>query len=255
MVTLAGVDLSRAKNYYPGSDALKQILDLAVKEGFRREAVLPERPVAPSLPMRFVWLPPKDMQKYWQRFDETHGWHASYKGDCTNVADLTAAEIHTRESLLEMVTFLRRNVPGYERCYLSCTATQVGTRESRRIIGEYVLSLKGDIDCAAKHKDNICQGRRNTGDRPDQAGPAFDIPYRCLIPKEIDGLLTSGRCISMDHASAVIIAIRDGVQSMGLGHAAGTAAALAAQQNLLPRQLSINLLQEELLAQGMNLWE
>jgi len=253
MVTLGGVDIGKAKEYYPGSPALKKVLDVALKEGFKKESVLPERPVAPSLPMRFVWLPPKILPKYWQRHDESHGWGASYKGDCTDVKELTQAEIETRKRLVPMVNFLRRNVRGYEKCYLANCATQIGTRESRRIKGEYVLTLKNDIDKARKHPDNICQCRRNRGDSVDEAGPAFDIPYRCLVPRNVDGLLVAGRCISIDHPSALIIAIRDSVQSMGIGQAAGVAAALASKNKVQPRDLDVGLLQRTLVSQGMNL--
>jgi hypothetical protein len=195
------------------------------------------------------------MKKYWQRFGETHGWGANYKGDCTDVVDLTEAEIETREKMIPVVDFLRRHMPGYEECYLVATGAQVGTRESRRIVGEYLLTSKGDISEGRKHSDNICQGRRNRGDSIVDADPAFDIPYRCLVPKSIDGLLVAGRCISIDHTAGLIIAIRDGIQTMGIGQAAGTAAALSSQNNFPPRELDIQLLQRTLVSQGMNLWD
>ena len=253
MVTIGNVDLDKAKDYPPGSPAFQGIIAKAVAAGFAKEAILPERPVAPSLPTRFVYLPPDEIEKYWMRPGETHGWAANYRGDCIDVGELTRAEIETREKLLPLVDFLRSNIPGYEQCYLQTSATQIGTRESRRILGEYYLTLKGDIDQARKHEDNICRGRRNKGDSVEDAGPAFDIPFRCLVPEKIDGLLLAGRCISMDHPAGLVIAIRDGIQTLGIGQAAGTAAAIAAKSGARLRDLEVGLVQKALTTQGMNL--
>ncbi len=255
MVILGNVDLERAKELLPGSLRWKEIINKAVDAGFARESILPERPVAPALPTRFVYLPPEETEKYWQRTGETHGWAANFRGNCTDLTDLSRAEIETREKLLPLIQFLRSNVPGYEKCYLLASAPQVGTRESRRIIGDYILTLKEDIDQERKHPDNICRGRRNRGDSVEDADPAFDIPYRCLVPKEIDGLLIAGRCISIDHPAGLVIAIRDGIQTLAIGQAAGTAAALSMQKKLQPRKLDVKLLQKTLTSQGMNLWE
>jgi 2-polyprenyl-6-methoxyphenol hydroxylase-like FAD-dependent oxidoreductase len=253
MAILGNVDLEKAREYYPGSPALKEIVSKAIEQGFARESVLPERPVAPALPIRFVYLPPGEEEKYWQRAGETHGWAANFRGNCTDIKDLNQAEIETKEKLLPLIEFLRANVAGYEKCYLLASGPQVGTRESRRIIGDYVLTLKQDIDQSRKHVDNICRGRRNRGDSLHDADPAFDIPYRCLYPREIDGLVVSGRCISIDHPAGLVIAIRDGIQTLGIGQAAGAAAALAAQGKVQPRELNVGLLQDTLVSQGMNL--
>jgi hypothetical protein len=253
MVLLGNVNLEKAKEYYPGSSALKEVIGKAIEQGFAKESILPERPVAPPLPVRFVYLPPGEMEKYWQRAGETHGWAANFRGNCTDINDLNQAEIDTKERLMPLIEFLRSNISGYEKCYLLASGTQIGTRESRRIIGDYMLTLKRDIDQARKHVDNICRGRRNRGDSLNDADAAFDIPYRCLYPKEIDGLIVSGRCISIDHPAGLVIAIRDGIQTLGIGQAAGVAAALAARKKVQPRHLDIQLLQDTLISQGMNL--
>jgi hypothetical protein len=255
MVILGNVNLEIAKDYYPGSAGWKEIINKALEAGLAREAILPERPVAPALPTRFVYLPPEEAGKNWERTGETHGWAANFRGNCTDIKDLNQAEIETRERLIPLIKFLRSNVPGYEKCYLSATAAQVGTRESRRIIGDYMLTLKQDIDTNRKHSDNICRGRRNRGDSLKDADPAFDIPYRCLVPKEIDGLLIAGRCISIDHPAGLVIAIRDGIQTLAIGQAAGTAAALVVRKKMQPREMDVNLLQRTLTSQGMNLWK
>jgi hypothetical protein len=255
MVLLGNVNIEKAKNYPPKSEKWKELMALAMEQGFIKESILPERPVAPTFPIRFVSLPPKEMKKYWQRKNETYGWGANYFGDCTDVNELTKAEIETRKRMLPMIKFLKKNAPGYEECYLVATAPQVGTRESRRIIGEYMLTAKYDIEKGIKHEDNICRGRRNRGELIEDCDPPFDIPYRCLVPKNINGLVISGRCISIDHTAGLIIAIRDGIQTMGIGQAAGTAAAICSQNQIQPRDLVVNELQKILVSQGMNLTE
>jgi len=253
MVMLGNVDYRKVKSYPPRSEGWKKIMEKALKAGFAKESILPERPIAPTFPIRFVSLPQKELDKYWQRKGETYGWGANYKGDCTDVVELTQAEIETREKLIPMINFLKRDVPGYEKCYIVATGAQVGTRESRRIVGEYMLTAKGDIAQGRKHPDNICQGRRNRGELNEDTDAPFDIPYRCLVPKSIDGLLISGRCISIDHTAGLIIAIRDGIQTMGIGEAAGAAAALSSKKNARPRDLDVQLLRKTLVKQGMNI--
>jgi len=83
--------------------------------------------------------------------------------------------------------------------------------------------------------------------------PAFDIPYRCLVPNKIDGLLVAGRCISIDHAAAHMMAIRDEQQAMALGEASGTAASLAIKAKVKPRDVDVPTLQDILRKQGLNL--
>ena len=79
----------------------------------------------------------------------------------------------------------------------------------------------------------------------------YDIPYRCLVPKNIDNLLVSGRCISATHHA--FGAIRDIATSMSTGEAAGAAAAISVRQGVAPRNVDVKLVQKALLAQGVSL--
>ena len=171
--------------------------------------------------------------------------------------DLTKAELTTRKSLLPILNFFREYVPGYEKAYLSYTATQIGVRESRRVLGDYVLTADKDIEEGLVHEDVITKSRllpiKGWSAYTPERTPAFDVPYRCIVPKVIDNILVAGRCISIDHKAAVMGAPRDIATCICLGQAAGTAAALSVRSKVRPRELPIADLQRTLKMQGANL--
>jgi hypothetical protein len=189
----------------------------------------------------------------------THGIH-SYGHDITRAEDLTAAELSVRKKAKQLLLFLKENIPGYESAYISTTPTQIGLRESRRIIGEYILTEE-DMLVGSNFDDVILRNRigewdiGENGQLRDYAEllPTFDIPYRCIIPREIDGVMVAGRCISITHEAAYYFTPRDIATAWGLGEAAGTSAALCAKMNATPRELEVGLLQEKLTSQGFNL--
>jgi hypothetical protein len=153
----------------------------------------------------------------------------------TKVDDLTKAEIEGRRKLMAAVDFFKKNIPGFESSFLSDTSPQVGTRESRRVEGEYMLT-----------KEDVLEGRRF----PDViARNLFDIPYRCLVPKKIDGLLVSGRCISTTHEAQA--SIRMICPCYATGEVAGAAAALAIKAGVQPRNIDVSELQKTLIKQGV----
>jgi len=154
----------------------------------------------------------------------------------TKVEDLTRAEIEGRRKVLAAVDFFRRNVPGFESAFLIDTSPQIGTRESRRLEGEYVLT-KQDVLEGKRFHDVIARN------------PFFDIPYRCLVPKKIDNLLVAGRCISTTHEAQA--SVRMICPCYATGEAAGAAAALAIEENVPPRKVDIYKLQKQLIKQGV----
>jgi len=182
------------------------------------------------------------------------------KVDGTKAEDLTYAEVEARRQMVELVNFLKRRVSGFENAHLLMSGSQIGVRETRRIIGEYVMTEE-DILEARKFTDAIARGsypidiHSPTGEgtvikRPPP-GASYDIPYRCLVPKNIDNLLVAGRCVSSTHEAQAAIRVIPIVVAMG--QAAGTAAALAARLNVPPRRLDVSLLQKTLREQGANL--
>jgi len=182
------------------------------------------------------------------------------KKDSTNADDLTDAEIEGRKQVWEMVNFLKNHIPGFENSYLLMMAPQIGPRESRRIIGEYIITEK-DILKPRKFDDVIARGSygidihnpagAGTVLKHLEPGTSYDIPYRSLIPLKINKLLIAGRCISSTHEAQSAIRIMP--ICTAIGHAAGVAAAMAARRDTVPRELSIADLQRELLKQGANL--
>lgn len=182
------------------------------------------------------------------------------KVDGTKAEDLSFAEVEARRQMMELVNFLRKKVPGFENAYLLMSATQIGVRETRRIIGEYVMTGE-DILKARKFMDVVARGsypidiHSPTGEgtviKSPPPGSSYDIPYRSLVPKNVENLLVAGRCISTTHEAQAAIRVIPIV--VAIGQAAGTAAALAAKLNVSPRKLDVQLLQKTLREQGANL--
>lgn len=179
------------------------------------------------------------------------------KVDGINPEDMTRAEIEARRQVLKLSRFMIKNIPGFKSSYLIDTATQVCYRETRHIIGDYILS-RDDVIEGRKFKDSIARGAFGIDiHNPDgpgyfwesiKAGGYYQIPYRCLVPKDLNNVLTAGRCISTDyyaHAS-----IRQMATCMAIGEAAGTAAATAVKKERSPRELNISELQKRLKEQG-----
>jgi hypothetical protein len=257
---LANVDVRRATKYSTkeGKAEFDTLVNKAIKNGdltLSEKQVLPEAP--PMLVKPQILIAPDKLPPNWHRRGETLGWVESVLGDCTNIEDLTRAELETRKMVPSIVNFFRKYVPGYENCYLSYTAPQIGLRESRRVLGDYVLTADKDIKKGLKHTDVIAKCR--TADARDLStynpvnAPVWDIPYRCIVPKKINGLLVAGRCISIDHKAATFLSPRDISTCMVLGQAAGTAAALSIKTKVTPHMLDTKKLQEILRKQGANL--
>ena len=163
--------------------------------------------------------------------------------DALDVIHLTRAEIEAREAIMTTVIFLKENLPGFENSFLLETAPQLGARESRLLVGEYILT-QDDMKRYATFDDVIA----HLGVLFEKKGNGFDVPYRCLIPQEINGLIATGRCISTDHP--VQDQIRVIPKCFALGHAAGTAAGLAVKACIQPRNLDVSDLQKQLLKEG-----
>ena len=179
----------------------------------------------------------------------------------TDVWDLTYAEWESRRQLRQLMAFFRRYVPGFEEAYLAQSGVHIGVRETRRVIGDYMLTAD-DLLGARKFDDVIARGSypvdihnpegKGTVLKRLPAGESYDIPLRSLLPKGVDRLLVSGRCISGTHeahSSYRVMPI-----AMATGQAAGIAGALAAQRGAQPRDLSANEVQEELIRQGATLY-
>jgi hypothetical protein len=178
--------------------------------------------------------------------------------DGTKVEDLTRAEIEGRRQVMEIYRFLRKYVPGFEDCTLIDTAAQVGVRETRRIEGEYTLTLDDLIDgrdfedtiayCAYPIDIHDPKGAGGGISNRGETANAYQIPYRSLIPLKVEQLLVAGRCVSATHEA--LGAIRVMPPSFAMGEAAGTASALALQEGVPPRRVPVGWLRQTLTEHG-----
>lgn len=173
--------------------------------------------------------------------------------DCTNMEDLTYATIEGRRQAYQCVDVYRKYIPGMENCWMSHTGAIVGTRESRRIMGEYVITEQ-DLMEQKDFEDSIgygsffidihnCTGAGMDGEtwHPPH-GFKYQIPYRALVPKKVDNLLVAGRCISSTHVA--LGSLRVMPQCALEGEAAGLAANLAIKGDVVPRNIDVPELQQ-----------
>ncbi|MBC7288657.1 MAG: FAD-dependent oxidoreductase, partial [Armatimonadetes bacterium] len=176
--------------------------------------------------------------------------------DGLNPADLTYAHAEALDVAWQLVEFFRRYVPGCAECYLVSSASLLGVRETRRILGEYVLTAR-DVLSSAVFPDGIARGfypidihpADDTGDAGGARPPGpYEIPYRCLVPRGVDNILVAGRPISVDHVAHGSTRVQG--TTMALGEAAGVAAALSCQLGVSPRNLDGKLVREKLEAAG-----
>jgi hypothetical protein len=166
--------------------------------------------------------------------------------DCLNVEHLTATEVKVRKSMLRAHAILKKKMPGFENSFILDTASQIGTRGSRRLLGEYVVTEQ-DLREGTVYEDTIAAIPRFT-ENLSRKSPNRCIPYRSLVPRTRENLLVAGRCFSSDVAANDVLNLIPFCVQMG--EAAGTAAALSRAQHVKPRQLSYTTLQQRLLARG-----
>jgi glycine/D-amino acid oxidase-like deaminating enzyme len=160
-----------------------------------------------------------------------------------DVEDQTEVEIRSHRLMAQHLAVYRARAPGFENAYMMLSAPQLGVRHARRLVGLERVTREDWTDGTP---------------RPDEIGvspslsptfPLVSVPYGCLVPRQIDGLLVAGRHISCDPSSHSFL--REIPQCWLTGQAAGAAAALAVSHNRAPRELPITELQALLLRQGV----
>lgn len=182
--------------------------------------------------------------------------------DGTNVDDLTRAEVEGRKQVMALMVFMIKELPGFAQARLLETATQIGVRETRRIVGEYVLDM-ADL-AAGRHFEDVIAlagypvdihpvdgaggGTQNALEQGLRTADVYEIPYRSLVPLEVEQLLVAGRCLSATHEAAG--AVRVMPPCFAMGQAAGAAAAMAACTATAPRRVNVPQLQQVLRGQG-----
>ncbi|UGY20567.1 FAD-dependent oxidoreductase [Bradyrhizobium septentrionale] len=171
--------------------------------------------------------------------------------------DMTRGEIEGRRQAIEAFAFLR-TVHGFENSYIVDLPPQLGIRETRRVIGGYMLSGEDVLGCASFEDSIGVNGWPKEQHVPGDVIFEFppipesrgynELPYRMLVPEGIDNLLVAGRCASMTHEGQS--AARVSGACFVMGEAAGTAAALALSGNTIPRDISVEKLQQQLSTHG-----
>lgn len=206
-------------------------------------------------------------------FDLIHIWNRfPYIAD-----DVCEAEYDGRERIRTFVKFLK-TVPGFEQSFLIDTATSIGLQDVRRIIGDYVFTRE-DLRAGRTFDDTIhllpltwpdtpvteddgwimhtadgSQGDEKYKKQIEDVSyfqVIFGIPYRCLLPKNVDRLLVAGGSISLTYMAHEPGPTHGMPACMAYGQAAGTAAAIAAKQGISPRQVDIPTLRKTLESQGV----
>jgi hypothetical protein len=202
----------------------------------------------------------QDMTNYWGHArpelshlvyeDEALFWGGTVEGvDGTDIADLTRAEGEAREQLISELTFLRKDIPGFQKAKIESSRVSIGVRDTRHVIG--VSTLTGaDILERRSFKDEVAYNMKG-------GVPVNGLPYGCFVPQKTDGLLMSGNCISVIPGSTEMGShlgsfnnLKDIPTMWTTGEAAGTAAALAVRANVAPRALDAEALREQLFRQG-----
>lgn len=179
--------------------------------------------------------------------------------DATDPVDLTRAEMQGRSDAWAMFEAWKRDIPAFADSYFMMSAPYIGVRETRRIVGQHVLTeqeilaTKQFDDAIATgcwyldlHPNKVTLGGANAV--PKQQPSPYDIPYRSLLPQKLANLLVAGRCHSATQLAAS--STRVTVTAMAMGEAAGAAAALAIKENKSPQELNGPALAQQLAQKG-----
>jgi len=174
--------------------------------------------------------------------------------DCTNVDDLTKAEMEGRTQGMHAIQALKAVVPGFENAKLRNFGMTLGTRDSRKIIGRYNLTAS-DVKNQARFDDSV-------GIFPEfidgynililpTTGRYFQVPFGCLVPPQVKNLLVAGRCVAGDKTSHC--AMRNMMACTVTGQGAGVAAAVSFKEGCDTHSVNIEAVQAELKKQGVRI--
>lgn len=178
-----------------------------------------------------------------------------FSGNAADGNDVSKAEQELRKDVIRIVEVFKEQIPAMKDAYLLDTATQVGIRETRGIIGLYTMTIE-DILEPKGFEDTVAYGghpvdiHRSSDSKQEVSflQQPYPISYRSLVPKGAANMLVAGGCLSATHEAFASIRVQ--AQCMALGQAAGTAAALCNSENIGVAELDGKLLREELKRQG-----
>jgi hypothetical protein len=180
--------------------------------------------------------------------------------DGTNPFDVARATIEARKRVRQLANFFKEEIPGFEKSHIETMGPSVGVRETRRFEGLYRLTGKDifsgkkfsdGIVCCDNAVDIVCRGS-NISEYTSliRNGLYYQVPFRCMVPKQVENLLFAGRCSSAD--SVAFASLRGMATCMGLGQAAGTAAAKSIRDKRRIQNINSEELVQELREDGVN---
>lgn len=180
-----------------------------------------------------------------------------YNTDATDSESMSAAHREARKQVLEAFAVLRDRTPGFEQAKITQVAPVLGVRESRHIRGRYCLTAS-DLESGIAFEDRIAAyafgmdvHSRNSAERGNFKIPTADVyyvPYRSMVPLEVDNLLVAGKTISCESQAAG--AIRVIPCAMAMGQAAGAAASIAIESGQPVSDVSVPGLHQRLISHG-----
>jgi hypothetical protein len=166
----------------------------------------------------------------------------------TDVEEMTRVDISSRKRALITWEFSKKYVPGFEKSFIMLTAPQLGTTGGRRIVGEYMLTEK-DMNRSEPFQDTIAVFADNDRGEISLKHTEMYIPYRCLVPLRIEGLLVACRAFSSEDCVNDLFNLIP--HCICFGQAAGTAAALAIKDGVSVRKVNYGALRNSLIKQGV----
>ena len=218
--------------------------------GFRNQ-IRQAREAGYHLPVeRTIFMTGMAEDEWWVNMSRVNGI------DATDPQQYTRGEHECMLQNEEIVRYLKAYIPGFENAYVDRVAPFMGIRETRRLVGEYTLTEQDIFDCA--RFDDVIAVASYPVDLHHPVGgdcslwwcpDCYDVPYRCLIPKKVDGVIAAGRDISATHLALASVRVMG--PAMCLGEAAGKAAALAVKDNKELRDLDVTELQNALREEGV----
>ena len=171
--------------------------------------------------------------------------------------DFTEAETQGRKQIREYAKFFKENLKGCEKSFVTDTGTQVGIRQTRQVDGVYKLK-NSDVTNGKKFKDGIARSpwpiELHSGNKPKVEwllDDVYEIPLNCFIPKNGEGIIAAGRCLSAEHEA--VASARVTAQCFSYGHAVGHAASISIKENMLLRDIKGENVREILNKEGARL--
>lgn len=179
--------------------------------------------------------------------------------DGTDADSLTHGMVDGRRQAKQLFDLMRRYVPGFAGARLTRTAPVIGIRDTRRIVGDYRITVN-DLVESRSFDDTIAlsgyqwdmadpkEPSRQEMHGTETRQPYAEIPYRSLLPQGVDNLIVAGRSLSTEWQALGPLRIMPACFAMG--QAAGTAAAMAVETNVGMRDVDVAMLHASLVDQG-----